>query len=149
VTPDAHGGGPAKHWTAKIRLAIEASGSDGARAITEETLQQMGLLAEDQPELTDFFMDGPRPCWYVITRLDLSGLGSVAPDDAPTRFKLMTRKLAGIPFMGHGNDDCGLWEWMPDNWGPAADRVFPHSAIRAAGIYISAGPASGMWLSSR
>jgi hypothetical protein len=112
-------------------------------------LRQMGLVAEGQPELTDFFMDGPWPCWYIITRLDLSGLGSIMPDDTPTRFKLVTRELAGVPFMGHGNNDCGLWEWLPDDWGPAAHRVFPHSAIRAAGIYISDERTSDMWLSSR
>jgi hypothetical protein len=149
MTADEHRGRPARHWTVKVRLAIETSGSNGARAITEETLQQMGLVAEDEPELTDFFMDGPQPCWYVISKVDLSGLESITPDDAPTRFKFITRELAGLPFMGHGNNHCGLWEWLPDNWGSASHRLFPHSAIRAAGIYISDGTTSDMWPGGR
>jgi hypothetical protein len=149
MAADEHQGGPAKYWTVKIRLAIETTGSNGARTITEETLQQMGLAAEGEPELTDFFMDGPRPCWYVITKLDLSGLESITPDDAPTRFKFVTRELAGVPFMGHGNNHCGLWEWLPDKWGSATRRLFPHSAIRAAGIYISDGATSDMWPGGR
>ena len=43
MAADEHRGGLAKYWTVKIRLAIETTGSSGARTVTEETLQQMGL----------------------------------------------------------------------------------------------------------
>jgi hypothetical protein len=142
-------GGLALHWTIKVRLVIEADDANAARAINNEVLQQMGLVGEPGPQLTDFFVDGPRPCWYVITELDMSGLESITPDDATTRFKSVIRELPSVPFMGHGNSHCGLWEWLPDNWASPGHSLFPHSGIRAAGIYVSDGTTSDTWPGSR
>jgi hypothetical protein len=149
MATDEYRGGPARHWTAKVRLVIEAGDTDMVRAINDEVLQQMDLVAKAEPQLTDFFVDGPRPCWYVLTELDLSGLESITPDDAPARFRFVTRELPAVPFMGHGDSHCGLWEWLPDSGGLAGHPLFPHPGIRAAGIYISDGTTSDMWPGSR
>jgi len=141
-------GGPARRWTVKLRLAIEADNADAARAINNEVLQQMSLAAQTEPQLTDFIVDSPRPCWYVITELDLSGLESVTPDDAPTRVKFVIRELPNMPFMGHGDSHVGLWEWQPDTGGSAGNPLFPHPGVRAAGIYVSDG-ASDAWPGGR
>jgi hypothetical protein len=148
MTATEYRGEPARHWTVKLRLAIEADTADAARAVNSEVLQQMSVAAESEPQLTDFFVDSLRPCWYVITKLDLSGLESITPDDAPTRFKFVTRELPGMPFMGHASSHAGLWEWLPDSWGSAGDRLFPHPGVRAAGIYVS-DEASDAWPGGR
>jgi hypothetical protein len=149
MATDEDRGGQARHWRAKVRLVIEAGDADMVRAINGEVLQQMNLVAKGEPQLTDFFVDGPTPCWYVLTELDLRGLGSIMPDDAPARFRFVTRELPAVQFMGHGNSHCGLWEWLSDSAELAGHPVFPHPGVRAAGIYISDGTTSDMWPASR
>jgi hypothetical protein len=138
-------GGSGEHWTVKVRLVIEAGDAGAASEINNEVLQRMGLLAKTEPQLADFFVAGPRPCWYVITDVDLTGLESITPNDAPTWFKFVIRELPGVPFMGHGDGHVGLWEWLPDSKGSAGDRQAPHPAIRAAGVYVSDRTAPDSW----
>jgi hypothetical protein len=121
----------ARNWTIKVRLVIEADDAEAASAINGEVIQRMGLMAKTAPQLTDFFVDGPRPCWYVITELDVTGLESITPDDAPTRFEFVVRELPDMPFMGHGTSHSGLWEWLSDSGGSASHSQSPHLAVRA------------------
>jgi hypothetical protein len=135
MTTDEYRGDPARHWTIGLRLAIEASDADAARAINEDVLQKMGVVAEAEPQLTR--SASPQPCWYVISKLDLSGLETITPDDALTRFRFVIRELPGVSFSGGGSSHSGLWQWLPDEWGSDGRRVFPHPAVRAAGIHIA------------
>jgi hypothetical protein len=142
VTSDQGRVRPPRRWTVKVRLVIEAADADAARAISEEVLQKMGVVVGAEPQLRK--PDSPEPSWYVVTELDLSGLGSITPDDAPTRFKFVIRELPGVSFAGRGDVHSGLWEWLRDSWGAAGQPLFPHPAVRAAGIYISDGAARHM-----
>lgn len=135
MTTDEYRGGPTRQWTVRLRLAIETSDADAARVINEQVRQKMGVVAEAEPQLTK--SASPQPCWYVITELDLSELEAITPDDAPTRFKFVIRQLPGVSFGGQGSIHSGLWQWLPDEWSLDGRRLFPHPAVRAAGILIS------------
>lgn len=139
MTTDQYRGGAARHWTVRLRLAIEAGSDDAARGINAEVLRKMGVVGAAEPELRH--TGRARPYWNVITDLDLSGLTTITPDDAPTRFKFVIRKLpvAWMSCPGQVDRSRGKWQWLPDSWEQAmSDEEFPHPAVRAAGIFISA-----------
>ena len=100
-----------------LRLAIDSDNADAARTVNEQVLHAMDVVAGAESQLHT--SAGPQPCWYVHTKLDLSGRKTITPDDAPTRFKLVIRNLPHVPFMGQGDNHHGLWEWLPDSWGLA------------------------------
>jgi hypothetical protein len=148
-----------------VRLAIDTDNADAARTVNEQVLHAMDVMAGAEPQLQR--SASPQPCWYVHTELDLSGRETITADDAPTRFKVVIRNLPHVPFMGQGDSHHGLWEWLPDSWGlamasrgrrgwkwlpdswgqppgsrwlqPIGKHLFPHPAVRAAGVLISDG----------
>ena len=121
----------------RLRLAIDAEHADEARAIAEEVLRKMDVTAG--PRVTP--SAGRVRYWNIVTDLDLSGLMSITPDDAPTRFKYVIRNLEGAQFTspGAGDGNFGLWQWLPDSWEMAGQyQELAHPAVRAAGILVSA-----------
>ena len=75
----------------------------------------MGVVSGAEPELRQTAR--ARPYWNVI----------------------VIRQLPGVSFAGQGDAHRGLWQWLPDSWDLAmSNQEFPHPAVRAAGIYISA-----------
>ena len=133
-----HQDDPYQGWSVKLRLAIDADNVDEARAIAEEVWQKMEVTAGAGPEITR--SAGRAPHWNVITDLDLSGLESITPDDAVTRFRYVIRNLPKVVFTGGESDDrrSGLWQWLPDSWElDWQDQELAHPAVRAAGIRIT------------
>ncbi len=110
-----------------------------AQAIAEEVLRKMDVTAGAEPRVTP--SAGRVRYWNILTDLDLSGLMSITPDDAPTRFKYVIRNLEGAQFTspGTGDGNFGLWQLLPDSWEMAGQyRELSHPAVRAAGILVSA-----------
>lgn len=133
--------GPEHNWTVKLRLAIDADNVSGARAIAREVIQTMDVAAANGPQVTR--SASRRPFWDVVTDLDLSPAGNITPDDALTRFRYVIRNLPDVTFMSPRAEDkrTGLYQWLPDEWSTAKNyEELAHPAVRAAGIYISAGP---------
>ena len=81
-------------WIVRLRLAIDADDAPEAQAIAGAVLQQMDVMAGTEPQITR--STGRVPYWNIVTDLDLSGLTSITPDDAPTRFRYVIRNLTGI-----------------------------------------------------
>jgi hypothetical protein len=134
-------GGSEHNWTVKLRLAIDADDESGARAIAGEVIQAMDVVAANELHVTR--SASRRPFWDIVTDLDLSPAGNVTPDDALTRFRYVIRNLPGVTFMSPRGEDArtGLYQWLPDEWSTAKNHEeLAHPAVRAAGIYVSAGP---------
>ncbi len=132
-------GNPDQDWTVRLRLAIDADNADDARAIAEEVLRTMDVVADTEPRLTP--SAGRARYWNIVTDLDLSGLMSITPDDAPTRVKYVIRNLDGVTFSrpATGDRNTGLWQWLPDSWEMTGrHQELAHPAVRAAGILVSA-----------
>lgn len=126
----------------KLRLAIDADDESEARTIAGEVIQTIEVAVADGPQVTRSV--SRRPFWDIVTDLDLSPAGNVTPDDALTRFRYVIRRLPDVTFMSPRAQDkrTGLYQWLPDEWNTAKNyEELVHPAVRAAGIYISAGPA--------
>lgn len=139
---DRHSG-RARNWTVKLRLAIDAEDEPEARAIAEEVIQAMDVAVASELQVTR--SASRRPFWNIVTDLDLSAAGDVAPDDALTRFRYVIRNLPDVTFMSPKSDDeCSdLYQWLPDEWNTALNyEELARPAVRAAGIFVSAHPAA-------
>lgn len=138
VPTDEHGAGPARHWTVKLRLAIDAEREPEARAIAEEVIQAMDVGVSSALEVAR--SASHRPFWDIVTNLELSAAG-FSPDDALTRFRFVIRNLPRVTFMSPspGNGSNVLYQWLPDEWGTAQNyEELVHPAVRAAGVWVSA-----------
>jgi len=125
-------------WSVKVEFSIEAADADAARAVNEEALQMLGVVAGTDPyggKLAD-----PKPDWHVVNWLDWSELASVTPDTAQALFEHVTRRIPDVWF-DHSADTThgGWWGWGRDSWGSADRPMFPHPAVRSVAIYISDG----------
>jgi hypothetical protein len=135
--------GPAHTWTVKLRLAIDAEDEPGARAIAGEVIQAMDVAVAGELQVTR--SASRRPFWNIVTDLDLPAAGDVTPDDALTRFRYVIRNLPGVGFMSPRSDDerSGMYQWLPDEWSTSLDyEELVHPAVRAAGIHVTASPAT-------
>lgn len=139
MTSDEHGGGSGRHWTVKLRLAIDAEDEPEARAIAGEVIQAMDVAVASALEVTR--SASHRPFWDIVTDLDLSAVEPVSPDDALTRFRYVIRNLPRVTFISPppGDGRNTLYQWLPDEWGTAQNyEELVHPAVRAAGVWVSA-----------
>jgi hypothetical protein len=139
--PQAPGLEPAERetiWTIWMRFAIEAPGEREARAIADGVLGQIGIVLDGQPATAP----SGEGAWTVTANLDLSGLKSIEPDDAPTRLSYVTGHIPGnVTWLSRAGERQGTAEWPPNFWDrrPGADDQLLHPAIRAAIIHVAAG----------
>ena len=105
-----HQGDPHHGWIVRLRLAIDAESADEAQAIADDVWQKMEVSAGAEPQITR--SAGRAPYWNIVTDLDLSGLESITPDDAVTRYRYVIRNLPGVVFTGPAPRDprTGLWQ---------------------------------------
>ncbi len=123
-------------WTVQVRLAIEAASESEAQAIAQAALAEIGATAEETP----IAIPASPGLWSVTARLDLSGLGTIEPDNAQTRLSYVSGLIPdNVTWISHVNEHQGTYEWPPQIWDrrPSADDRLLHPAIRAALIQVT------------
>jgi hypothetical protein len=124
-------------WTVQVRLAIEAASESEARAIGQAALAEIGATVKDEP----IAIPSSTGLWSVTALMDLSGLGTIEPDNAQTRLSFVSGRMPDkVTWVSHVKDEHqGTYEWPPRIWDrrPGADDQLLHPAIRAALIHVT------------
>jgi hypothetical protein len=124
-------------WTVQVRLAIEAGSESAARGIAQAALAKIGTTVEEEPIA---ILSSPG-LWSVTAHMDLSGLGTIEPDNAQTRLSYVSGRIPDkVTWISRVNDEHqGTYEWPPRIWDrrPGADDQLLDPAIRGALIYVT------------
>jgi hypothetical protein len=125
-------------WNVTMRFAVGVPDEPEARNIVSDVVQAMDVSVGKQLEASP--AADSEDCWSITASLNLSGLQSIEPDDAMSRFRYVTRNLAGISFARRpkASDTANVWEWVPSRPETGArQEELIHPAIREAWINIS------------
>lgn len=115
--------------------ALDAGSEQDARQFLIAILGQMGVSANGEPA---FSQAGDR-MWVGELEIDLSGVGTFDPDDAPTIAKYLIRETDGMSWqvVRAGTGEL-LYGWPPALWLTQRPVTGPlHPAIRSMLIRIS------------
>lgn len=124
--------GPAASWTVMARFSFDAAGEREARAALTTVLDTLDVPLVGEPSLMP--ASGHDRRWIAQADLDLSGLGTIGPDDALTRLRYVIRNVPGVTWRTEGRprERRARFEW-PGGWATREETLLD-PAVRAAEI---------------
>lgn len=128
-------GSPAASWTVMARFSLDAEDEREARAALATVMEALDVPLAGEPSLRSAGGQGRR--WIAQADLDLSGLGTVNPDDALTRLRFVIRNVPGVTWRAEGGPGQrrGRHEWPGES--VAWEETLLHPAVRAAEITVA------------
>lgn len=127
-------------WSVCLRFGIEAPGEAEAQSIAAAALSKLALgKARIGLASAPWAAPARRAGFWVVTiDLDVSGLGSIEPDDARTYAAYVGGQF-DVQWNSRGREPEAAWTWPPDFWDrrPGIDDQLLHPAIHAAMIQVA------------
>jgi hypothetical protein len=126
---------PPRKWEATAALTVDAENEQIAGTVLNAVLAALDVPVKGEPTVMGV-RDSDR-LWIGRTRLDLSRVGTLQPDDAQTSLRYLTRNTAGITWRAHlrSGHRQGRYEW-PCGW-ESREEVLVDPAVRAAEITVA------------